>query len=198
MSPIRKLGVSLVLLVVGSVGCDRTRQHAPDGLEEQALRASAQQALAIKTAAPLPVVPPLNEPKSTTSKTAAGAKTKPSAATASARTGELKVKRLVVAQGVEGREPMGQGSVFKKGELDKLFAFVELENTGNGPTDIVVSFEPPGDAPARGNVELAVGESPRWRTWAFTRTIDRTGTWIAVVRTKDGRELARERFEVEA
>jgi hypothetical protein len=45
-------------------------------------------------------------------------------------------------------------------------------------------------------VTLAVKSSPRWRTWAFSRAVDSEGEWAAVVRSADGRELARETFSV--
>jgi hypothetical protein len=104
---------------------------------------------------------------------------------------------LVVATDVDRstRRPAGEATSFRKGEFDKLYAFVEVENPG-GESDIVVSFDPPSDKPEKGKVELAVGRSPTWRTWAFSRSLDETGAWTAIVRTKDGKELARTEFEV--
>jgi len=108
----------------------------------------------------------------------------------------LRVKRLVIAKNVDKREPVDAGTSFKKSELGKLYAFVEVENPEADKSEIVVRFLPPGEKASRGNVDLEVGASKRWRTWASTRTIDREGTWQAVVTTQDGRELARQSFEV--
>lgn len=109
----------------------------------------------------------------------------------------LRVKRLVVATDVDrsSRRPEGEATSFQKGRFEKLYAFVELENPA-GESDIVVSFDPPSDKSEKGKVELAVGQSPSWRTWAFSRSFDETGEWTAIVRTKDGKELARTAFEV--
>ncbi len=111
---------------------------------------------------------------------------------------KLKVARLVVATGVEKgkREPVGASATFKKGDFERLFAFVELENPSE-PADVVVTFEKAEDTtnPA-GNVTLEVGRSPRFRTWAYSRAVDRPGAWAAVVRTTEGRELARAPFDV--
>jgi len=111
---------------------------------------------------------------------------------------QVKVKRLVVATGVERakREPVGAANTFKKGDFDRLFAFVEVENKGD-PADVIVTFEPEQTgADAKGNVTLEVGSSPHFRTWAFSRAVDHAGDWVAVVRAADGRELAREPFSV--
>jgi hypothetical protein len=109
----------------------------------------------------------------------------------------LVVKKIVIGKGVEksSRSPVGVAQSFKKGDFEKLYAFVELANPGEA-AEVVVSFDPPSDQPDKGNVRLAVGTSPRWRTWATSRGIDEVGTWTAVVTAPDGRELAREAFEV--
>lgn len=110
---------------------------------------------------------------------------------------ELAVKKLVLATDVEkgARTPVGVSSSFKKGEFERIFAFLEVANPGD-ESEVVVSFDPPSDDPAKGLVRLAVGSSPRWRTWATSRGIDEPGTWTAIVSAPDGRELARETFEV--
>ena len=108
----------------------------------------------------------------------------------------LRVKRLVIAKNVEKREPVDSGVVFKKSELGKIYAFVEVENPEKGKSEVVVKFLPPGKKTSKSLVSLDVGEAARWRTWASTRNIDELGTWQAVVTTKDGRELARQSFDV--
>lgn len=145
-------------------------------------------------AAPAPAADPALAAKYAVPTSASPSKT---AATKKADGSALKVKKLVVATDVERskRQPTGEASSFKKGEFDKLYAFLEIDNPGD-EADIVVSFDPPSDKSEKGNIELAVGRSPGWRTWGFSRAFDETGSWTAIVRTKDGKELARTEFEV--
>jgi hypothetical protein len=108
---------------------------------------------------------------------------------------KLTVKRLVVAQGVKNHEPVEPGTTFKS-DARKIYAYVEVENLGRDPGEIVVEFEPPGGGAPHGDVTLAVGPSPRWRTWAYTRNAHTAGSWTAVVKSRRGEVLARAPFEV--
>lgn len=108
---------------------------------------------------------------------------------------ELSVKRLVIAKGVEGREPVSPASTFSRGEAERIYAFVEVGNEDKSPSAITVSFFRDGK-PEGGGVELRVGASPRWRTWAYTRLANEPGAWHVVVRGPKGQELARDRFEI--
>jgi hypothetical protein len=110
---------------------------------------------------------------------------------------KLFVKRLVIAKGVEAREPVSPASTFTQGESDRIYAFVEVGNEDKAASAISVSFFRDGESD-RGGVELRVGESPRWRTWAFTRLAKKPGKWHVVVRGPKGQELARDSFEVVA
>jgi len=107
----------------------------------------------------------------------------------------LRIKRLVVAEGVDAREPIGPRSAFVAGDMDKVYAFVELDNPERLGGAITVSFEPP-NGPEIGKVNLTVGASPRWRTWAFSRGVREVGEWNAIVRDDSGRILAREPFSI--
>jgi hypothetical protein len=107
---------------------------------------------------------------------------------------KMQVKRLVVARGVRGREPVDPSSRFTLGP-SPLVAFVEVGNRGDAPGEIVIAFEK--GATRAGNIELAVpGHQPRWRTWGRTHGIKEPGRWDVVVRERGGRELARLPFEV--
>ena len=99
---------------------------------------------------------------------------------------KLTVKRLVLARGVKDHEPMEAGTTFKS-DARKVYAFVEIENRGRVPGEIVVEFEPPGGGAPHGDVTLAVGPAAPWRTWAYTRTASTAGTWTAVVEGYEGR-----------
>jgi hypothetical protein len=105
-----------------------------------------------------------------------------------------RVRRLVVTNGVEKREPLATEALTLGN--GPVYAFVELENAAIDEQSIIVTFERSGQ-PAVGHVKLAVpGTSPRFRTWGLTRQIREAGTWEAVVRSPEGRELARTAFEV--
>lgn len=110
---------------------------------------------------------------------------------------DLGVKRLVLTHGVNGKEPSDRESVktFKSSD-DRVYAFVEIDNPKKNEDRILVTFEPPVGA-AHAEIPLKVGESSRFRTWAFTRRAHEAGTWSVVVRDTHGHELARERFTVE-
>ena len=107
---------------------------------------------------------------------------------------ELRVTRFVVSRGVAGREPVGASSSFGS-EVDKLYAFVELQNEAKAESEVFVSFQPPGGGRSQ-RVKLEVGPERRWRTWAVTRRLRAEGTWTAVVTSADGRELGRTSFQL--
>jgi Protein of unknown function (DUF2914) len=110
------------------------------------------------------------------------------------RATDLHVERLVVARGVVDREPQGVDTVFTSNDK-RLFAFVEVDNPERAQGDLKVTFVQP-DGTSQPPVDLAVGTSPRWRTWAFTRRARAAGTWKAVVRDESGRVLASTEFDV--
>jgi hypothetical protein len=126
--------------------------------------------------------------------TAAGPAATARTETAPQRATDLHVERLVVARGVVDREPQGVDTVFALDEK-RLFAFVEVDNPEHAPGDLKVTFVRP-DGTSQPPVDLDVGASPRWRTWAFTRQAHATGTWKAVVRNESGRVLASTEFDV--
>jgi hypothetical protein len=174
-------------LVLVFAGCSK----AP--VEKAAPAASSQAPVVVVTAPPVVVAPAAEvKPIESAAKPAPVAKAKAKSAGRA-----LSVKKLVVATGVErgSREPLGVAESFKQGEFEKIVAYVELENPGD-ESEVQVSFDPPSDAPTKGNVWLDVGTSPRWRTWASTKGVAEKGEWTAVVKTRDGRELARESFVV--
>ncbi len=120
-----------------------------------------------------------------------------SAAAHPGASGEPQVKRLVIARDVDrkARKPEGVAGSFSLGDFEKLYAFVEVDSR-DGDSEIHVSFDPPGGAAPKGSIPLKVGESPRFRTWASTRAIDKRGVWTAIVTDASGHELARESFLV--
>lgn len=105
----------------------------------------------------------------------------------------LKIKRLVVTQAVEDREPVAADVVDAE---TPVIAFVEVASGSTEEQQVVVTFEhETGDHV--GLVNLSVpGNKPRWRTWGRTYNVNRDGRWTAVVRNRDGEELGRTEFTV--
>jgi hypothetical protein len=108
----------------------------------------------------------------------------------------LQLRRLVVTQAIEDREPAPADTIVLDDQ--PVFAFVELVNDASDAQDIVVTFERKDGSEKVGFIELKVpGKSQRWRTWGNTRRIQEQGAWIAVVHDKAGRELGRTDFAVQ-
>lgn len=109
--------------------------------------------------------------------------------------GPIRVKRLLVTDRIEGREPVPAQLAVTDAVI---YAFAEVENPAADERRIRISFEHDGRRPI-GNVPLSVPAShKRFRTWGGTRLIDAPGRWHAVVRADDGTELARTSFVVES
>lgn len=108
---------------------------------------------------------------------------------------EVQVDRFVLAQAVQQREPLGETDVFST-EAEKIFAFVQLANPQQPPYSFKVHFEKADEAPTPYGIALEVPTAARFRTWAFTRIKREPGQYRAVLRTLDGREIARRDFTV--
>lgn len=188
---------SLMLMFVVLAGCQGRESDA--GVKRSALTVTQASARTFATVAAAEAAAP-ETPKvaaSTTSDAPRSSAPKArSAAQPASLEGKLKVKRLVVASGVEKREPVGAASTFSAKDASKIYGFVELENPEKAEGNVFLSFEQGRAIEPKGNVKLAVGASPRWRTWGFSRAVREAGSWSVVVRDEAGTELARERFEV--
>ncbi|AKF05170.1 DUF2914 domain-containing protein [Sandaracinus amylolyticus] len=112
--------------------------------------------------------------------------------------GELRVRRLVLTRGIEGREPIDELDALELDErLERVYAFLDVANDADEARALTITFEREGGDEVTGHVDLEVpARVGRWRTWAFTRHIDRAGTWRVVVRDDAGRELASHTFDV--
>jgi hypothetical protein len=108
---------------------------------------------------------------------------------------DLKVTRLVVARGVNGREPVGAATSFSAESVEKIYAFVDLQNDAKVESEVFVTFTPNGGGPGH-RIKLDVGAEKRWRTWALSRKPRTPGSWTATVRDGGGKVLARTTFEV--
>jgi hypothetical protein len=107
----------------------------------------------------------------------------------------VKIDRFVLAEKVEGREPVNEGDVFGA-DTKEIFAFVQLANEKDPPYAFSVHWEP-ADGPASPyGVKLTVPTASRWRTWSWTRIKREPGHYKAVLRTVDGEEIASKPFEI--
>jgi hypothetical protein len=108
----------------------------------------------------------------------------------------MKVKRLVVASGVQDREPVTAAEPMLANGTP-IYAFAELANPDGESENVRITFERRGGKERAGDVLLPVpGKATRHRTWAFTRHIFAPGQWDAVLRSESGTELSRTSFEV--
>lgn len=106
----------------------------------------------------------------------------------------LAVRRLVVSRSIERREPVLADRLTVSDE--PLYAFVELENDSDQADGVVITFEHEGKSV--GHVKLEVpAKNKRWRTWGKTKQVRQAGDWVVVVKSADGKELARKSFRVE-
>lgn len=106
----------------------------------------------------------------------------------------LRIKRLVVTQAVEDREPVTITDVVDS--ETPIIAFLEVASGAVDEQQVVVTFEHE-EGHSVGLVNLSVpGNKPRWRTWGRTYNIKQDGRWTAVVRDSRGEELGRTKFTV--
>ncbi len=115
-------------------------------------------------------------------------------AAAESKAEKLGVKRLVLAHGIDNREPQQATTSFKTQD-DRVYAFVEVTNPQKTEDKIHVVFTSP-DGKTMPEIELSVGPTQTYRTWAFTRKAHDAGEWGVSVRDGKGRVLERASFTV--
>lgn len=109
----------------------------------------------------------------------------------------LSIQRLVTASAVERREPVAVSSVFGHHD-ERVYAFVDVSNESGEDKALLVHFIGP-DGQVSGGIELRIpADSPRWRTWAYTRNATKPGLWRVEIRSEDGTLIGALPFEVES
>ena len=112
-------------------------------------------------------------------------------------TSGLHLSRMVIARGIEEREPLDSGTRFEVTNDGRIYAYIEVANPDAVEDEVEVKWvqaESPDEVISRVNVN--VGPHPRWRTWAYTSLIREPGQYLAVVTDSEGRLIARAPFEV--
>lgn len=191
--------VSLAL-AAALTGCDDETTECPAPVAEPANSVAAVAAPAASTASQKPLAPPV-----TTAATKPAVAKKPVVSDADdadcADDGscdldaDLYVKRLVLARGVDRREPVQPATSFAMSQGKRIYAFVEVGNRGNTASEVFVSFKPKAGKDM-GRIRLRVGASPRWRTWAYTELANDVGEWEATVRNARGDVIGTQTFVV--
>ena len=107
----------------------------------------------------------------------------------------LDARRVILARSVRGREPVNPTRVLQPVDAP-VYAFFELTNLGGEARAPVVVFIGP-DGIERGHIELQVpANTPRWRTWAFSRNVTLAGEWRVELRGEDGNIVAEQEFQI--
>ena len=164
-----------------------------------AVRAAAEPALAPEPATPAPE--PAATPDPAAVEPVAAVPIDPSAPEAAPGVDLLEregvsLGSLVIARGVEKRQPVEPGTSFSLAGGNKLYAIMEVNNPEKLGSELSVAWLLEGSDGERGAVTLAVGEQPKWRTWAYHSGFKKPGRWAAVVRDAGGVELGRATFDV--
>jgi hypothetical protein len=81
----------------------------------------------------------------------------------------VELLKLVFTKEVKDKEPVGQLQVASPGQ--KVFAHLTLRNRSGRPRKVQLAFSVGGEK--RTTVELFVGDSWSWRTWAYNTTLPR-------------------------
>lgn len=106
------------------------------------------------------------------------------------------LRRVALAYEVENREPSRVSDAFEKGT--RVHFFMDAKNISDDDLELVVHWHDPAMANPV-SVELKVpAHAGRYRTWANSSPIHRTGTHEVSVQVKDGPEIYRKSFTVAA
>lgn len=112
----------------------------------------------------------------------------------------LHLSRIVMARGIEEREPIDSGTRFSvSSSEERIYAYIEVANPDSAEDELEVRWiraDSPDDVIS--SVQVNVGPHPRWRTWAYTSLIRQPGSYMAIVADSEGRLIARAPFEVVA
>jgi len=106
---------------------------------------------------------------------------------------EFRIGRLVVCEGVENLEPVGENDIFP-GSLDRVYAFLEaLDIAGDTTVTFVWYFGENEMA----RVVLALRKGPRWRTYSSKKLGGLKGDWKVDLLDAEGNLVRSIQFRVE-
>jgi hypothetical protein len=113
-----------------------------------------------------------------------------------AETDGVMLNSIILARGVDKREPVEPGTQFTMGDGQKIYVILDVKNETGEDAMLTVSWKMPESDREIGKTELAVKSAKSWRTWSFTRWAKKTGTWEAIVRDAAGEIIARAPFKI--
>lgn len=103
---------------------------------------------------------------------------------------------IILARGVDKREPVEPGTRFSMGDGQKIYVILDVKNETGEDAMLTVSWKMPESDREIGKTELTVKSAKSWRTWSFTRWAKKTGNWEAIVRDDAGEIIARAPFQI--
>lgn len=106
----------------------------------------------------------------------------------------ISLAELVIARGVEKRQPVEPGQRFSLADGPKLYAVMLVNNPDKIESEVTVSWQQGDGDKERGGVTVKVGAQPRWRTWAYHSYFKKPGNYVAVVRDAGGQVIGRAPF----
>ncbi len=105
----------------------------------------------------------------------------------------LTIGRLVIAAGIEDREPVGVADRFSS-DTATVYCFLEANNIA---ADIEVAFVWILNGTEILETPMALKAAPRWRTWAAKNLYGLEGDWKVELRDASGTVLRTVEFKVE-
>lgn len=106
---------------------------------------------------------------------------------------QFEISRMVVATGVENREPVGVADTFPA-STEKVYCFIEAANI-SGAAEVTFVWFHGGKEMRRFSLPLEQG--PRWRTFAYKNLHGLTGEWKVDVVDAGGSAVKTLSFRVE-
>jgi hypothetical protein len=103
------------------------------------------------------------------------------------------VDRLVVASGIEEREPVGVSETFPATQ-EEVYCFLEA---GNIVKDTQVRFVWYFEGQETASVELPLRQGPRWRTWSSKKVAGKSGQWKVELEDEAGNTVGEATFTVQ-
>lgn len=103
------------------------------------------------------------------------------------------VARMVIAEGVEDREPVGVAETFSS-SAEKIYCFIEATNVEE---DTQATFVWYYGGKEIHTFDLPLEKGPRWRTFAYKNLRGQTGDWKVEIKDSAGNSVKSISFKVE-
>ncbi len=108
-------------------------------------------------------------------------------------TGGFAIVGMVLGTGVENRQALGVADKFPAA-VEKVYCVLEARNIPKDMEITLLWFA--GEKPV-GEINLALKQGPKWRTWAFKNLRGMKGDWQVKVKGPEGGILKEKGFKVE-